>query len=343
MMKKLLPFAAFIVLLFAVAAMLRNRPWKPGDSWRTPAAGERIGSEEFLVWIDNDHLVAGLPGRTITCYQLGNVDPLWKRTLDGSVEMVAASPDQVFACVGPVASPESHLLVLDATTGKTVRTVTGDEIEKLCGYSYFLPGGIAWLATPGALALVNAGDENEDNVCFLDKELSKVIGRAKAPDHTTGVSTSPGAITVCKMTNQVHVIEAATGHHIKHWGKGNADSAIDARALSSAHGHGDGTLVLVHDNGGWSDGDVAITSAKSPSKFSSGNAHAVTAVDWNHRLVAISGTSKNITLKTLAGKSVAKLENACSERIHIVAFSPAGNHVAALSQAGELKVFDRPD
>ena len=156
------------------------------------------------------------------------------------------------------------------------------------------------------------------------------------------VSSSPGALTICIMTNQAHVIDAITGRHLQHWGKGNSESPIDGTALSNAHGHADGTLALVHDHGGWSDGTVEITSPASPVTFSSENAHAITAVDWKHRVIAISGTSKNLILKTLDGEPVDTIRNACSERIYKVSFSPDGRHVAVLSQSGELKVFKRP-
>ena len=342
MQRKGILLLSTLLLVASFLALLRARTWKANDRWTVPASTGLSGSVVFLVWADNDCLIAGLQGQTVNCYRLGCAQPVWSRDLDGAIEAVAASPDLVFVCSNRIKSPRSDLSILETSDGSARRLVTSEELGKLCGYSFFLPRAIAWLPDPGVLAVANFSDGDPDNICFVDDDLTKIISKATAPGFTTGVSGSPGTLTICEMSNQAHVIDAHSGRHLQHWGKGNSASPVDGAALSNAHGHADGTLALVHDNGGWSDGTVEITSPTKSVSFSSENAHAVTAVDWNHRVIAISGTSKNLVLKTLEGKAVGTIPNACSDRILKVSFSPNGQHVAVMSQTGEVRVFKRP-
>lgn len=328
----------------AVGIEVHGRSWREVGAWSTPERQARIGSGEFLCWAGADHLVACLPGPTLTCFRLGREAPLWTREFPGTVEAVAANREMVFVMVsGRPGIDGTRLLTLARDSGETTRSLGEDQLSALLQVPFIIPSGLAWLDDPGVLAVVNSPGEEGANVFFLAPDLKTVRAKARAADYTAELSCSPGALTLCKMTNQAHVIDARSGRHLLHWGRGNTTSAIDATFLSNAHGHPDGTLVLVHDHGGWVPGEVTVHKDAEEITFGSENHHAVTDVDWDNRLIALSGTSRAVVLKSFEGETLATMKEACAERIQVVRFAPGGQQLAVLSQDGEVRVLRRPE
>ena len=58
MAKKGILLLGILLVLAGIAASFLGKTWKAGDRWTAPAGANGFRSDEYLVWSNNDRLIA---------------------------------------------------------------------------------------------------------------------------------------------------------------------------------------------------------------------------------------------------------------------------------------------
>jgi len=163
---------------------------------------------------------------------------------------------------------------------------------------------------------------------------------------------SEGSVTVRPTRNGSNILTLSHANNIRIWSldqtreifKMGEDkvAAIDAPFTSNAVFDGDKTLVYSIDNS-WATGRVYvydIQKKKEEARFNSRNGHLEMDVDFTTSRIALTGTSKSLTLVDFSGRVLAERKNAADQRVVAVSFSPDGNRLALGSWDNTVRIFD---
>ena len=303
-------------------------------SCAAPNSAPAVGfSCEDVAWAAEDILVATSGNRMIQAFDANSGTEKWRKEFSDDVCAIACSKSHVF-------------VVLD---GSTLAESKSDRIRRFESQSGedqtppgipqpFLPDAMAWIEeTDSICVLMNEG------IWIYSSDLQNVI-RKVAYEGNPFFSAAGGFALLAERGGSCTLADLTAGttttvHGTPHV-TGSSMIAIDAPFLSNAFADGKGKLIRVVDNS-WSTGSVAFHKDRTskPTTVDSGNGHAIAAVHWPTRRLAVSGTEQNLLLFDTSGKRLTKIGNAVTERTYAMAFSPSGSKIATLGSDGGIKVF----
>jgi len=330
-----------LILAFVLAAMVTHATaLEPIAVVGSPVEGRKEawqGHVNFVTWLDADTLAYAGESGFVKCYTLAKRSEQWERTLNVKISQLAAGKGHLF-----LLDEDGGIHVLAGSTGENVKQLDSKGIATLAGADFLIPNSIAWVPGRNALLVSTYSREYGDNSFLLDGQSFQLLARAK----------SEGSVTVRPTRNGSHILTLSHANNIRIWSldqtreifKMGEDkvAAIDAPFTSNAVFDGDKTLVYSIDNS-WATGRVYvydIQKKKEEARFNSRNGHLEMDVDFTTSRIALTGTSKSLTLVDFSGRVLAERKNAADQRVVAVSFSPDGNRLALGSWDNTVRIFD---
>lgn len=290
-----------------------------------------------LYWANEDILIVTASNRLLQAIDAKSGRKLWQKPMAFDIQSVVANDRDAFIALDlPLSERKKEMAI------RRFDTHSGIDSTPVGIPQPFLPDTLIWSKSIGALALLKHGE-----ICVYSNDLMSVQTRIPysglLPHISQGGSTillseSPGEDGSC---TRIDLKSSKTEQIYGQPPDPNDNSfTVDVPFLSNAFAHADGRLIRIIDNS-WSTGRIYFhrQPKQEPREVDSGNGHAVAAIHWPSDRFAVSGTAKNLLVFSTKGDLLAKLENATTERVYDLAFSPSGNKVAALSSNGAIKIF----
>ena len=300
----------------------------------------------FVGWLDENTLVYSANGR-VASYDIEGKREEWS-IVDTYPCALSVGPEAERVAVlqrehgllgrkNSLPDCKNRLAILDAGNGRVLSQLNETQLRRQ------LP-----LSVPWDLDFTNSGVV----ACGLSDKFATVVGpklsgnvrRIKIESFTTEMTVSPDGKQLTTVSNGSHVCvqDIATGEKTFSLGDPKANfPAIDTPFVS--HAQFDGKQVLIHTvDGGWGNGKVHVTNITNgkSSHFNARNSHIVMAVDFKRKQIALTGTSKHLTILRFDGTEVAELKNATKARNGCVAFSPSGKRIAVGCYDRTVSVFE---
>jgi WD40 repeat protein len=312
-----------------------------GAAHTEPLKHERV----FVGWLDENTLVYSTNGRVV-CYDIEGKREKWvipdtypcALSVEPEAKRVAIVQRERTWWEKQNSLPDckNWLAILDASNGKVLSQLNERQLRRQVPFS-----------VPWDLDFTNSGVV----ACGLSDKFATVVGpklsgnvrRIKIESFTTEMTVSPDGKQLTTVSNghYVCVRDIATGEKTYSLGDPEADfPGTDTPFVS--HAQFDGKQVLIHTvDGGWGNGEVHVTDITNgkAARFNARRGHIVMAVDFKRKQIALTGTSKHLTVLRFDGTEVAELKNATKARNSCVAFSPSGKRIAVGCDDRTVSVF----
>lgn len=300
----------------------------------------------FVGWLDENTLVYSTNGRVV-CYDIEGKREKWvipdtypcALSVEPEAKRVAIVQREraLWEKKNSLPDCKNWLAILDASNGKVLSQLRETQLRRQVPLSVprdldFTSSGVVACGLSDKFATV------------VGPELSGNVRRIKIESFTTEMTVSPDGkqLTTVSNRNYVCVQDIATGEKTYSLGDPKANlPAIDAPFVS--HAQFDGKQVLIHTvDSGWGNGQVHVTDITNgkAARFNARNGHIEMAVDFKRTQIALTGTSKHLTILRFDGTEVAELKNATKARNDCVAFSPAGKRIAVGCYDRTVSVFE---
>ncbi|MEK7951712.1 hypothetical protein [Luteolibacter soli] len=303
-------------------------------------AGDGSGGHyDKVVWVptEDDRVVIVTAGnKMVQAFDVVSGKERWRAVYDRSIVAMTSNMAHVY-------------VALEAGAGDGVESIrrvdvaTGKDATPKGMLQPFLPRAMLWMPMAGGLCVVTQAE-----VWIYSQDLTGV--EARIPYEGSGypeVTSDGKTILLWERGGRCRVIwpgagGSATAALTGKWREVADDKIVtDAPFLSNAFYETGGGMVRVIDNS-WSTGRIYFHASpvKEAREEPSENGHAIAAVDWSRKRVAVSGTSKNLLLFTTAGERQLEMRDAVRSRTYSMAFSPGGKWLAALGEDGSVRVFE---
>jgi len=285
----------------------------------------------FAEWLNDTEVVSFTRDQKLSRVNATTKEVIWSRDWLDGVSDSAVCPSQMR--IGLISQDDRQVVLVNATDGSTVLTKQSDQLGKQSGASSFLPSQIALHPKNGSVLISDFSTHFGNNAYLFSPKLDGIVKKI-------GVDSMPREISFSANSDRLTILADFDVLNVRDINK-NADvyfagkrfekprdsitSVIDAPFFSNAHQDGQNILVYSRDNS-WATGQIFVhrLDNKSTIEFDGLNGHIVMDVDFANSRIAVSGTSKNISLFDFDGKKLAELSNATGKRNLRIRFSPNG-------------------
>jgi len=302
-----------------------------------PFSDRHSGAVAQVCWATEEILIATGWNRMIQAFDATSGKELWRKEFPKSIEAITSNAQHVFVALASFpreGEEDESIRRIDVNTGMDS---TPPSIPQP-----FLPHALIWNDELDVLSVLN-----DEELWIYSPDLQSVQTRIPYAGSLPFVSQAGKFILIAEGTGSCTLIDlaAASASHVHGPPNKGQDNtiAIDAPFLSNAFAAGDGRLIRVVDNS-WATGRVYFhpDPTAEPREIDSENGHAVAAVHWPTKRLAVSGTEKNLILFSTSGDRLGSVRHAATDRVYSLDFSPSGARIAALSSDAVVKIFDAP-
>ncbi len=298
-------------------------------------AGRRVGWDghvEYVQWA-GDSVVCGGRSGFLRYYDPKTKRRMWSAQMQGEIDSlaVASGKDRLYVLT------KSQDLLGDSVIHE-LRLSDGKKSRKL---KIDHPNRIAWFPLAEQLVVTTFSDKYGENGVLFDSRTLKKAATMKCDGFVTEITPVGRFIVTLSHQNNIRIWDTKTCKEI--FKNGNDEQApIDAPFTSNAMFDGERTLVYTVDNS-WATGKVVvhdILADKETASFDSRNGHVVIDVDFAHGQIALTGTSRNLTVVDLSGRVIADKEAVALQRNVSVDFAPDGKQLAIGSWDNTVRVLE---
>lgn len=299
------------------------------------------GHVDFLAWLDADTLVFAGESGFVKCYSLRAHSEAWSAAVGDKIHNIAAGQGSLF-----LLDEHETIHILDAASGKRVRTISREAVAKSAGVPSLLPNNLAYVPQRNLLLVASYSENYGENTFLMDSRSFKVVGRIRSEGFLTKMSPSQDGSHIITLSNpdNIRLWSLDLRREVFNMGK-NELGAIDAPFTSNAAFDGKRSLVYSVDNS-WATGTLHVYDTQQKIElacFDSRNGHLEMDVDFRTLRVALTGTSRNLTLVDFSGRVLAERKKAADRRIVAVKFSPDRTRLALGSWDNSVRVFEIKD
>jgi WD40 repeat protein len=307
----------------------------------TPVAGRKEawqGHVNFVTWLNVDTLAYVGESGFVKCYNLAKRSESWSKTIGGKIRQVTAGKGFLF-----LLDEDGTVHILTGSTGERVKQLDREAIAAIVGADFLIPTYIAWVPGRNALLVSTYSKEYGDNSFLLGGKSFKLLGKVKSDGGVSDVRpTRDGSlILTLSHANNIRIWSIDQTREVFKMGEDKV-AAIDAPFMSKGMFDGNKTLVYSIDNS-WATGTVHVFDIhrkKENASFDSRNGHLEMDVDFKTSRIALTGTSKNLTLVDFSGRVLAERKNAADQRVVAVSFSPDAKRLALGSWDNTVRIFE---
>ena len=302
-----------------------------------PKSKKNAGSDhEFdrAVWMTPETLLHIEPNGRITRRSLPDGNVQWAQQLSEPFYRAHAGDNHILLEL------KQSLAVLDSNTGSPISWIKPEHIMPATDSlpRFTIRTGI-WLPSLNTVLVHGVSRENTRHSFLMDPKtftLSREFtGDDIQSDKLDGID------------NQQR-FRLYRRHNIPVWPFDGSASlnpalshAMDAPFVSNVFYDGNRTLIYSVDNS-WSTGTIHVCDTlkkQELANFDAGNGHIEMDVDFERSRIAVSGTSRNLTISSFTGDTLAHTTNAALQRILDVNFAPDGTHVSVSGWENAVRVY----
>ena len=303
----------------------------------TPESDENAGSNyEFnrAAWITSKTLLHIEPNGRITALAFPDGKAYWTQQLSEPIGRTHTGDNRILLEL------KQSLAVLDSNTGSPISWIKPEHIMPATdSLPRFTIRTSIWLPSLHTVLVHGVSRENTRHSFLMDPKTftpsGEFIGDDIQSDKLDGIDNQ----------QRYHLYHL---HNIPVWPFDGSSSLsptltheVDAPFVSNVFYDGNRTLIYSVDNS-WSTGTIHVCDTlkkQELANFDAGNSHIEMDVDFERSRIAISGTSRNLTISSFAGDTLAHTTNAALQRIMDVNFSPDGSHVSVSGWENAVRVY----
>lgn len=309
------------------------------------------GPIKYASWVDDDTVVYWSQSGTLTCRTLRAAKPLWQvRHLEGVYSWSVDRKNRNVALIRKQLITDGwSVSVFDCITGKLRFFADKPQLERLLGTGSQRPVCVLLMPSGGRLVICMSAEYYSRSAFILDGTFQKVDSSFHIDAYASCATLSPDGTTVTTIAdeNVISVREIMADKEI--YFSGNRifkkpepvfSSSSDVPFISNARHDGKETLIWSVDNS-WGSGTVNVSNivTKKVISFDARNGHVVMDVDFDRQRIALSGTSKDLTVVDFGGQVITDLKKAASRRNAAIEFSPSGNQILVGSWDHTLTIY----
>jgi hypothetical protein len=289
------------------------------------------------MWVDEAEqvVIATMWNRQVQAFDVKSGKERWKVEYDREIDAMTCNKAYVYVALDGRGEDGESIRQVDAETGRDV-TPKGIPQPAITRDMFWGPGGLCvvtfdevWIYSPDLKEVATRIPYRESLGEGAFPQMSSDGETILLREHGGRCSVvDPKARAVARLTGK--------------WKEaGRGEIGMDAPFLSNAFYETGKEMVRVMD-GGWGTGKIYFheSPVKEAKVVDSENMHAIAAVDWRRKRVAVSGTSEGLSVYTTSGEKLVGMKEAVSARTYAMAFSMFGKRLATLGEDGGVRVFE---
>ncbi len=289
-----------------------------------------------ILWARDSVLVVTARNKQVQAIDPSSGKELWGKRFDKSIKAITCNNDHVYIAL------ESSISYEDAESIRRLDVANGVDSTPKGIPQPFLVQALVWSPELKALCILE-----HEALWIYSSDLISVARRVPYSGSLPIVTSDGKSVLLAEDTGSCNLIDLKAGS-IEHihgplHKAGDNMTAMDAPFLSNAFHSSGGPLIRIIDNS-WATGRIYFQSTPKDGAIEkdSKNGHAVAAMHWPTKRLAVSGTEKNLLLFSATGTALGEIRGATTERTYALSFSSSGSKIATLSSDGRIKVFDVP-
>jgi len=316
------------------------------------------GSVLHASWPGENFVVVGMGDGSIAKFSVADGTTVWRIRNVGKLDDWSFSKHTNRLAY----RDEGRVFVLDCKSGKVLFKADSAGLARIIGKKTITPSRIAISPRDGRLLVCDASYSFGRNGYVLDSHYAKCISTFCVDAYPWHVSLSQrgdyaaivakGVLNVRAVYRNCDVFFRGRRIFERAITKVHRDGLtvvgpfdVDIDSASFSHIQYDGARTIVYSvDGGWSNGEIVVYDrcSRKSTKFDGHNVHVEVDVDFRKRRIAITGTSRDLSVFDFNGKELARKKGVAADRILCISFSPSGKRVVVGSWDNTLSVFSVP-
>ncbi|MCM8534519.1 MAG: WD40 repeat domain-containing protein [Lentisphaeraceae bacterium] len=340
-------FIIFLVMLNLAAEKKLELVLEYGDpiSDRSEAIKKRVIN---ILWCGPTHIAYLSDEGTVSCYSVKDTKVVWSKKFERStcIELSYSAESSHLAITEPLSS-NRKVHIVDVKSGKSEHTLNPTTMwektvgEGMTNYGYFT----------GAEYLPN----NQGLLLKYRDEVGNIKTLKVSHDYSTDSKYELNLAGEGEIQGKFFVQYDGTFARVKKLSDNKQLLSIgtppkkNRRVIGPAfysHGYTDGkNVVLSLDGGCFGGGSIQVFTlpTKTPLTFDTEDRHMEISVNFEKSWIAVTGTSKDLSLFDFKGNKITLIKNASLQRILCIDLSPNGKLLAIGSWDTTIKVFEVKD